>query len=420
MCYHFILVLFIVFSFFLSSCGSFNPYDDKINSNSDGSYVVESSLSDAELLDYGMVTIYRFQSVNNLIAVRQVDTKPHKNLSTFSNSHLVNLINQNTRIREQSANSSANNYSSTYCSQAYCEAGFENAKNIIKDNNINLNPIKIAVVDSGVLASTIAIKKILYASSNVTGNTNTDGWLPHATMISSIFAGVINSNNSDTPINVYAPNSLIHSIKITFSGDSDTSVQQQYGSMQLAVALDQAVACGANIVNLSLTYQEKPDDNIAFIEQGIMSAAAQKGVIFVAAAGNENASIDLTPVYPAAYDINNLIVAGSHNSNLQKAGSSNFGYNVDVSAQGSTISVNDKMGKVSTVGGTSFAVPLIASALSLYLGINNNVHLNPNQVLFDLFNSSNVHYNNNSNMQISNYGRLDAQELVRLGVQRSL
>ena len=38
-----------------------------------------------------------------------------------------------------------------------------------------------------------------------------------------------------------------------------------------------------------------------------IEAAGEKGVLFVAAAGNEAKNIDVTPVYPAAYDSDNII-----------------------------------------------------------------------------------------------------------------
>lgn len=412
----FIALTFIAFS--IVSCGRFEPFNDKISSNSDGSYVIESSLSDREMIENGLIVVYRFKSVPNLIAVRQSDTNLPKKNSVFFAHNLARLIKQNTKNRPIFSNFYTKNISSDICFSPYCEAEFDKAENLIHQNSLTLNPVQIAVIDSGVLASTNPIKKILFSSSNITRDTNINDWLPHATMITSLFAGVVDQNVSgSTPSDIYAPNAQVHSIKITFSGDPDTSVQQLYGSMQLAVALDEAVAKGAKIVNLSLTYDEKPDENIAFAEQGIMAAAAQKGVFFVAAAGNESLNIDKNPIYPAAYNTNNLIVIGSHTSTLQKARSSNYGKIVDLSAQGAAITVNDKSGRLNMAGGTSFAAPLVVSALSLYLGARNNItNLSVNDVLNDLFNSSSNYYNVDSNDQISNYGRLNTRKFLEFGI----
>jgi subtilisin family serine protease len=287
----------------------------------------------------------------------------------------------------------------------------------MSEKNINLKPVKIAVIDSGVLAATKPIKNILRSSYNMTEDTNENHWLSHATMITSLFAGVVHSSN-ENPIDVYAPNSEVNSIKITFAGDEDNSTQQKYGSMQLAVALDQAVSEGAQLVNLSLTYNSKPDDNIAFAEKGIMAAAAKKGILFVTAAGNENSNIDEIPVYPGAYDVDNIVVVGSHTANLQRASSSNYGNSVDVTAQGASVEVNNKFGLLDTAGGTSFATPIAVSALSLYLGLFQNKQISSHEVLSDLFNSSDNFYTYNYGLPNSRYGRLNAYELIIMGLAR--
>jgi subtilisin family serine protease len=60
--------------------------------------------------------------------------------------------------------------------------------------------------------------------------------------------------------------------------------------------------------------------------------------IFVAAAGNSGANIDLYPVYPASYDLANLVTVGAIGSNGSRASYSNFGVNsVDIYAPGSRI-----------------------------------------------------------------------------------
>lgn len=410
---------FLVIALFMISCGKSTPFSDQIDSTSDGSYVVETNKSDNELLQHDLIVVYRFQSVPNLIAVRPSSNASVKYLGRFSAPKASQLIAQNLRKRDSNTLLKRDSENKKSCYSAYCEAGFDNAVKLIEQKNIQLKPVQIAVIDSGVLASTSPIQRVLVSSLNMTEDNNPNDWLPHATMITSLFAGVVNSySNSYYVNNTYAPNANVQSIKITFAGDPDNSMKQKYGSMQLAVALDQAVAGGAQLVNLSLTYASRPDENIEFAEKSILASAAKKGVLFVAAAGNDNLNIDASPVYPAGYDANNLIVAGSHTSNLKKAGSSNFGNRVDLSAQGASISVNDKSGGLQFVGGTSFATPLIVSALSLYMGIQNRAGLNVNQVLSDLFQSSNNNYSD-IGVPISNYGRLNAQALVQLAINES-
>jgi hypothetical protein len=303
------------------------------------------------------------------------------------------------------------------CYHAYCEAGFDKALETISNKKISLASIPIAIVDSGVVPSTTAIAKMLFSSLNVSGNLNFNTWSNHATMIASIFSGVIKSNSDNMiPVKTFAPNAKINSIKITFVGDPDQE-KKNYGSMQLAVALDKAVATGSKLVNLSLSYDDKPDDNIIMAEELVMSAAAKKGVIFVAAAGNDNVNLDSTQIYPASYGMNNLIVVGSHDDLLRKAPSSNYGSTVDISAQGAFVYVNDKNGNVVASGGTSFAVPMVISALSLYFGVNANADMNV--AVQDLFSTANTYYDDSSlNAPVARYGRLDVNELINKNISR--
>lgn len=412
------ILLFCFFSsLFLSSCGGFNPFGGKVSATSDGSYVVQTNSTDRDLLQSGYSVVYRFQSIPNLVAVKRTDLG-NQNFRMTLSSDLNALLMENTRNRFPLDSINIQNTKQNYdCYHAYCEAGFDKALQTISDKKISLASIPIAIVDSGVIPSTTAISKMLFSSFNVSGNQNSSTWSHHATMIASIFSGVIKSNNDIViPMKSFAPNAKINSIKITFVADPDQE-KKNYGSMQLAVALDKAVAIGSKLVNLSLSYDDKPDDNVIMAEELVMSAAAKKGVIFVAAAGNDNVNLDSTQIYPASYGMNNLIVAGSHNNFLQKAPSSNYGSTVDISAQGAFVYVNDKNGNVVASGGTSFAVPMVISALSLYFGVNANADMNV--AVQDLFSTANTYYDDSSlNAPVARYGRLDVDTLIKQSISR--
>lgn len=396
----------------MSSCSGFHPFDNKISSTSDGSYVVQTNETDVQLLEQGYVVVYRFQTVPNLVAVKKVDVGN-------SNSPIQLSSDINTLLLENIRNRPISNTVSTYadpsdsCYRAYCEAGFETAFQILSDKQISLNKVPIAIVDSGVLPATSAIASQLISSENVSGNLDPKTWSTHATMIASLFSGIMDHDDL-SPTDTYAPNAQIHSVKITFEGDPEED-RKDYGSMQLAVALDKAVSSGSKIVNLSLSYVSRPDDNIVMAEEIVMAAAAKKGVIFVVAAGNDNENLDTNPIYPASYNMNNLIVVGSHDENLQKSVSSNYGNAVDISAQGAFVYVNDKNGNIAVSGGTSFAVPLVISAFSLYFGVNPSADIN--KAIGDVFSSSNSYYNNKKNIPISHYGRVDCKALADILVR---
>lgn len=405
----------IFFLLIVSSCGGFNPFNNKVSATSDGSYVVQTNATDSQLLQSGYSVVYRFQSIPNLVAVKNIELGNQSHDAKLSPDMKV-LLSSNTRNRSSvSVQGGPALMPESGCYRSYCEAGFDQAMDLISQNQISLQKIQIGIVDSGVVPSTPAIANVLNLRMNVSGNSNEKTWPSHATMIASLFAGFMQVHDNMST-DTYAPNAKLNSVKITFIGDPEQDTKE-YGSMQLAVALDKAVSCGSRIINLSLSYDARPDDNIVMAEELIMSAAAKKGVIFVVAAGNDNANLDVTPVYPASYKMDNLIVVGSHNEFLQKAWSSNYGNTVDLSAQGAFVYVNDKKGNIVASGGTSFSAPLVVSALALYFGVDPSI--DSRTAMQDLFSTADALSGLIYNAPMIRYGKLNAKALLQRAVHRS-
>src|SRR6185369_14606799 len=65
-----------------------------------------------------------------------------------------------------------------------------------------------------------------------------------------------------------------------------------------------------------------------------IAAAQAAGQLFVAAAGNEYANLDVYPFYPASYDLDNVVAVGATENDGGRAAFSNYGQTVDVSAPG--------------------------------------------------------------------------------------
>jgi subtilisin family serine protease len=95
-----------------------------------------------------------------------------------------------------------------------------------------------------------------------------------------------------------------------------------------AAGLDYAVAMGATISNNSwgdFIYSQVMFDAI--------ERARQAGHLFVASAGNDNADLDVTPRYPASYDLDNIISVMALDATDQKTSTGSFGQvNVDLGA----------------------------------------------------------------------------------------
>ena len=100
------------------------------------------------------------------------------------------------------------------------------------------------------------------------------------------------------------------------------------------------------------------------IDQSIIDYAVSRNVAIVAAAGNKNGS--LAPFYPASY--RGVMSVGNVDLTDKIASSSSLGSYLDIMAPGmnSYVTTNNQGGyKMESMGGTSFASPVIAGVLAL-------------------------------------------------------
>ena len=98
-------------------------------------------------------------------------------------------------------------------------------------------------------------------------------------------------------------------------------------------AMDYARQNGAKVINASYS-----DSQFSQAEYDAIALLNSAGILFIAAAGNEAANNDLTPSYPANYDLPNVIAVAATNSSDRLASFSNYGRStVDVAAPGSSV-----------------------------------------------------------------------------------
>jgi hypothetical protein len=125
-------------------------------------------------------------------------------------------------------------------------------------------------------------------------------------------------------------------------------------------ALDYAASHGAQIVNMSFA---GPKD--ALIERGI-AAAASKGIVMVAAAGN--AGPKSPPLYPAANP--NVIAVSATDAHDKLFAASNRGSHIAIAAPGVDIFLPAPDEKYQMTSGTSFSAAYISGLVALMLERN--------------------------------------------------
>lgn len=120
-----------------------------------------------------------------------------------------------------------------------------------------------------------------------------------------------------------------------------------------------ALENGAKVISCSFF-----SDRVSGLEKKVIYHIADRGVLPVVAAGNAS---NVYSYYPAAYEASLAVAA--IDTNLNKAGFSNFGSWVDVAAPGVSLrSTTASGGYTSSFGGTSGACPQVAGIAALLFG----------------------------------------------------
>ena len=99
-----------------------------------------------------------------------------------------------------------------------------------------------------------------------------------------------------------------------------------------------------------------------------IKAAKNKGILFVAAAGNDAANNDSVPHYPSNYAVDNVISVASHTFNDELSTFSCYGKKtVHVAAPGTNILSTTPNNQYKVFSGTSMATPHVSGALGLLI-----------------------------------------------------
>ena len=128
-------------------------------------------------------------------------------------------------------------------------------------------------------------------------------------------------------------------------------------------ALRYAVESNVDVINYSGGGPEA-----AVEELRVLKEAERKGILVIAAAGNEESNIDdrKKAYYPASYGLKNIITVTAHDEDLKILNSSNYGRtSVDIFAPGYRIQSSLQNGRAGFLTGTSQATAFVTGVVAL-------------------------------------------------------
>lgn len=215
---------------------------------------------------------------------------------------------------------------------------------------IGVNHLLIGVIDSGVDMHEDFCGNILYSLGK-----DFKGKQPypidengHGTHVTGILAACTNNNVGIKGIIGNAPIDILPLKVLDKNGYG--------GDFEVSMAIHEAIEKKADVINMSLAGKGE-----TLILRDAIKEALKQNIPVVAAAGNWNTST--AKVYPASYP--GVITVAGITENLEKVPSSDYGWEVDISAPGDRILSTYLGNQYKSLNGTSMATPYVTGTLAL-------------------------------------------------------
>jgi subtilisin family serine protease len=132
--------------------------------------------------------------------------------------------------------------------------------------------------------------------------------------------------------------------------------------IRMAALIDDAAAAGLKLLNVSLSGIDR-EPWLPFLE----AARRHPEILFVVAAGNHGRSIDREPVYPAAFDLDNLVVVTSADAGGALSAGANWGSRVDLMVHAEGMLALGFDGERRPVSGSSYAAARVSALAACLL-----------------------------------------------------
>lgn len=248
--------------------------------------------------------------------------------------------------------------------------------------------ITVSVIDGGVQTNHPDLAGKIVYPYNTVNNSNTYQPDVHGTHV----AGIIAASMNKIGIAGIAPGVKIMPINV-FSGE--------YAELyDIAEAIYYAADHGADVINLSLGV-----DSYSYVMESAAHYAQTKGVVLVAAAGNDDTN---AYTYPAA--LPDVIGVSATDSSDRITDFSNYGEYIDFAAPGVNIYSTVSGSTYRLMSGTSMAAPVISGVSALVL--SKNPFLTPAQVK-EILRKSVVDLGSKGWDPFYGYGRIDAYKALQ-------
>lgn len=169
-------------------------------------------------------------------------------------------------------------------------------------------------------------------------------------------AGVIGASHNSIGIRGVMANVKILPIKfLSDSGRGETA--------DAILSIDYAISRGAHVMSNSWGGGGRSEALLEAIQR-----ANEKGIVFVAAAGNSRANNDTSASFPANYEVDNVISVGAMDGRGGRASFSNYGRNsVHIFAPGTDILSTTPSNGYRNMSGTSMSAPFVSGVVGLLL-----------------------------------------------------